>query len=189
MSIDAVSALTDALSALATAEKAINIALSCIGADAPAPCTRQDVAARTTSDQVLSVLSSAGGPLTLIDVADGVVALRRGEDEPRKHGGTRYQEICRTALMHLIMRGLVERIDPHDRKDVCVSSARPPDNSRSIDAEPRRPRPHGGLDLLDRPAVRERDGERVDRKRLPLHRDKPRQNRRKFFVPVDYALT
>lgn len=124
MSIDAVSALTDALSALATAEKAINIALSCIGADAPAPCTRQDVAARTTSDQVLSVLSSAGGPLTLIDVADGVVALRRGEDEPRKHGGTRYQEICRTALMHLIMRGLVERIDPHDRKVSIRAPAR-----------------------------------------------------------------
>lgn len=113
--IDAAAALTEALVALAEAERAINLALSAIGAAEPPPVTRQEVAVRTTSTQILSVLASSNLPLTLIDVADGVVAIRRGEDEPKKGGGTRYREMCRTALVRLIDRGLVERIPPPDK--------------------------------------------------------------------------
>jgi hypothetical protein len=112
---NAASALTDALVALAAAERAINAALAQIGAEAPPPVTRSEVAARTTSTQVLSVLAAAVDPLTLIDVADGVVAIRRGEDEPKKGGGTRYQELCRTALARLVERGLVERVSTDNK--------------------------------------------------------------------------
>jgi hypothetical protein len=115
--LEAASALTDALVALRMAEQAINVALTAIGATSPKPDdnTRTKAAVRTTSTQVLAVLSSAGEPLSLIDVADGVVALRRGEDVPRKRGGTRYQEMCRTAIARLVARGLVERVPPTDR--------------------------------------------------------------------------
>jgi hypothetical protein len=113
---DAAAALTDALVALAKAERAINLALAALGADAPAPVTRQEVAVRTTSTQVLAVLSAAGEPLPLIDVADGILALRRGEDEPKKGGGTRYQEMTRTAIARLVERGLVERVPPADKR-------------------------------------------------------------------------
>jgi hypothetical protein len=116
--ITAASALVEALSALHKAEQAINEALTAIGAEAPDPVTRQAVAVRTTGTQVLSVLSAASEPLTLIDIADGVVALRRGEDTPRPRGGTRYQEMCRTALHRLILRGLVRRVEPKDKRDL-----------------------------------------------------------------------
>jgi hypothetical protein len=115
-SIIAASALIDALAALHKAEQAINDALSAIKQDAPAPVTRQMVAVRTTGTQVLSVLSASAEPLTLIDIADGVVAIRRGEDTPKPHGGTRYQEMCRTALQRLILRGLVRRVEPTDKR-------------------------------------------------------------------------
>jgi hypothetical protein len=114
--ITAASALVEALSALHRAEQAINQALTAIGAEAPDPVTRQMVAVRTTGTQVLSVLSAASEPLTLIDIADGVVALRRGEDTPKPRGGTRYQEMCRTALQRLILRGLVRRIEPTNKR-------------------------------------------------------------------------
>jgi hypothetical protein len=61
-------------------------------------------AVRTTGVQVMHVLGSAGSPLTLQDIADGVVAIRRDEDVPKARGGTRYQEMCRTALGRLIER-------------------------------------------------------------------------------------
>lgn len=43
--------------------------------------------------------------------------VRRGEDVPRRKGGTRYQEMCRTALGRLIERGLVERVEPSNRNE------------------------------------------------------------------------
>jgi hypothetical protein len=113
---DAASALTDALVALAQAERAVTTALALIGADAPAPVTRVEVAQRTTSTQVMAVLAGAGEPLTLIDIADAVVTMRRGEDVPKKRGGTRYQEMCRTALSRLTERGLVVRVPPTDKR-------------------------------------------------------------------------
>ena len=64
----------------------------------------------------MAALAAAGEPITLIDIADAVVALRRGEDEPRARGGTRYQEMCRSALLRLIERGLVERVPPTDKR-------------------------------------------------------------------------
>jgi hypothetical protein len=113
--IDATSALIDALAALAKAEKAINLALAAIGLEAPKPPTRTQVAVRSSGAQILAILASAGEPITLIDIADGIVAMRRDEDEPRKRGGTRYQELARNALGRLIDRGLVERVPPPNR--------------------------------------------------------------------------
>jgi len=112
----ATAALIDALVALATARKAVEAALGQLGAEGYEPPTRQGAATRTTGTQVLYALSEAAEPLTLIDIADAVCALRHGEDEPRKGGGTRYQEMCRSSLMRLIERGLVERVEPTDRK-------------------------------------------------------------------------
>jgi hypothetical protein len=65
-----------------------------------------------------SVAQLIGGRMTLadIEIAEGVVAIRRGEDEPRVGGGTRYQEMCRSALLRLIERGLVARVEPTDRR-------------------------------------------------------------------------
>ena len=103
--ITTASALVEALSALHKAEQAINEALTSIGAEAPVPMTREMVAVRTTETQVLAVLAAAAEPLTMIDIADGVVALRRGEDK-----------MCRTALMRLIFRGLVRGIKPTDKR-------------------------------------------------------------------------
>jgi hypothetical protein len=111
----AASALVDALAALATATKAVNAALGEIQGGAPAT-TREAVAQRTTGTQVLAALATAGEPLTLQDVADAIVAIRRGEDEPRRGGGTRYQEMCRNALSRLIERGLVERVEPETKR-------------------------------------------------------------------------
>ena len=114
----AANALIDALSALAMARDAVNAALLAVGADAPEPPTRQGAVVRTTSTQIMSVLAASSDPLTLIDIADGVCALRRGEDEPKKGGGTRYQEMCRTSLSRLIDRGLVARVPPASKTDL-----------------------------------------------------------------------
>jgi len=105
-------ALVDALAALTKAESAVTQALAALGADTHAPIASVSVAVRTTSTQVLSVLAQASGPLTLYDVADGVLAIRRGEDTPKRGGGTRYGEMCRTALARLIERGMVVRVEP-----------------------------------------------------------------------------
>lgn len=113
--LPAASALIDALAALRKAELAINDALALIGTSSPAATTRVMVATRTTGTQILSVLANSACPLTLIDIADGVIAIRRGEDEPKGRGGTRYQEMCRSSLVRLIDRGLVERVPPKSR--------------------------------------------------------------------------
>lgn len=115
-STEAASALVDALASLAKAQQAVNLALAHIGAGTPPPPTRKHAAVRTTGTQIMAVLAAAAEPLTLIDIADGVVAIRRDEDEPKKRGGTRYQELCRTSLSRLIDRGLVERVPPADKK-------------------------------------------------------------------------
>ena len=112
--LPAAGALLDALAAIRRAEAAINVALGLIGTGAPAPTTRLRVAERTTGTQVRAVLAAAGAPLTLVDIADGVLAIRRGEDEPKGRGGTRYQEMCRSSLARLIAAGLVERVPPED---------------------------------------------------------------------------
>lgn len=112
----AATALVDALAALSLAKQAVESALHMLGAEGYDPPTRQSAAVRTTGTQVLYALSESGEPLTLIDIADRVVALRRGEDEPRKGGGTRYQEMCRNALVRLIERGLVERVPAAEKR-------------------------------------------------------------------------
>lgn len=66
----------------------------------------------------MSVLANSAGPITLIDIADGILAIRRGEDEPKIRGGTRYQEMCRSSLVRLIERGLVERVPPKSRDEL-----------------------------------------------------------------------
>lgn len=114
--LPAAAALIEALAALHKAEVAINTALSLIGTTSPAPVTRVSAAVRTTGTQVMAVLSAASEPLTLIDIADGVCAIRRGEDEPRARGGTRYQEMCRSSILRLIERGLVKRVEPTDKR-------------------------------------------------------------------------
>jgi hypothetical protein len=108
-------ALVDALSALARAEAAVQLALSMVGSDAPPVATRLGAAVRTTSTQVVSVLATASEPLELRDIADGVCAIRRGEDVPKGRGGTRYGEMCRTAISRLIERGMVVRVEPTDK--------------------------------------------------------------------------
>jgi hypothetical protein len=108
-------ALVDALSALAKAEAAVQLALSALGQDAPPPVTRLGAAQRTTSTQVMSILANASEPLDLRDIADGVCAIRQGVDVPKGRGGTRYGEMCRTAITRLIERGLVVRVEPTDR--------------------------------------------------------------------------
>lgn len=117
-SLPAASALIDALAALRKAEAAINAALAMIGTSSQVVTTRIGAAKRTTGTQILSVLANSAAPLTLIDIADGVVAIRRGEDEPRIGGGTRYQELCRSSLARLIQRGLVERVEPASRNEL-----------------------------------------------------------------------
>lgn len=115
--LPAASALIDALAALRKAEAAINTALALIGTSSQAATTRVMAAKRTTGTQILSVLANSAGPLTLIDIADGILAIRRGEDEPKGRGGTRYQEMCRSSLARLIERGLVERVPPKNRDE------------------------------------------------------------------------
>jgi len=112
----AASALTDALAALRQAQAAVEVALGHVGADGYEPPTRHQVGQRTTGTQVLAVLASSSEPLTLPDIADAVVALRRGEDEPKRGGGTRYQEMARSSIARLIERGLVRRVEPADRR-------------------------------------------------------------------------
>lgn len=116
--LPAASALVDALAAIHKAEIAINLALVALGSSSMDPPTRVQAAQRTTGTQILSVLANSAGPLTLIDIADGVLAIRRGEDEPRARGGTRYQEMCRSSLLRLIERGLVERVEPTSKRDL-----------------------------------------------------------------------
>lgn len=112
----AAAALTDALVALRRAEQAVNEAMAYVASETPPAPPRHYAAKRTTGTQILSVLAAAGEPLTLIDIADGVVAMRRDEDEPKPQGGTRYQELCRTSIGRLIERGLVERVPPADKR-------------------------------------------------------------------------
>ena len=112
----AASALVDALSALRRAEAAVNAALAHMGTGLPVPAVRVSAAQHTTGTQILTVLASAGGPLTLGEIADAVVALRRGLDEPKAGGGTRYGELCRSSILRLIDRGLVRRVEPKDNK-------------------------------------------------------------------------
>jgi hypothetical protein len=116
--LPAASALIEALARLKQVEAAINAALDQIGTTSPPPVTRVSAAVRTTGTQIIAVLAAAAEPLTLIDIADGVLAIRRGEDEPRQRGGTRYQEMCRSSLARLIDRGLVERVDPSGRHEL-----------------------------------------------------------------------
>jgi hypothetical protein len=106
----------DALAALKVAESAVNQALALIGTDEPLPTDRHRIGERTTGTQVRAVLASASAPLTLVDIADGVMAIRRGEDTPKGRGGTRYQEMCRSSIARLIDHGLVRRIPPPDGK-------------------------------------------------------------------------
>jgi hypothetical protein len=106
-------ALVEALMALRKATDQINVAIAAIDSGYVPP-TRQMAAQRTTSTQIMAILAGTGEPMTLIDIADGVVALRRDEDTPKGRGGTRYQEMCRTALRRLIDRGLVGRVEPTD---------------------------------------------------------------------------
>lgn len=108
-------ALVDALVALAKAEASVQLALSSMGQDAPPPVTRLGAAVRHTSTQVVSVLANACEPLELRDIADGVCAIRKGMDVPKGRGGTRYGEMCRTAITRLIERGVVTRVEPKDR--------------------------------------------------------------------------
>ena len=108
--------LVEALAHLARAQQAVNTVLAAIGTGTAQPDTRAHAAQRTTGTQILAVMADHHGPVTLLDITDGVVALRRSEDEPRKGGGTRYQEICRTSLGRLIDRGLVERVPPADKR-------------------------------------------------------------------------
>jgi hypothetical protein len=115
-SLSAASALLDAIVALDRAKAAINTALRSIGTDEPLPTDRKRIGERTTGTQIRAVLAAASEPLTLIDIADGVLAIRRGEDEPKGRGGTRYQEMCRSSLARLIERGLVRRVPPPDKK-------------------------------------------------------------------------
>ena len=112
----AASALIDALAALAQARIAVEAALHHIGVEGYQAPDRASVAQRTTSTQVMAVLAGYQEPITLIDVADGLAALRRGEDTPRPQGGTRYQEMARHALVRLIERGLVRRVEPGDKR-------------------------------------------------------------------------
>ena len=113
--LPAASALLDALVALRQAEAAVNAALRLLGTGSPHPTDRKRITERTTSTQIRAVLAAASEPLTLIDIADGVLAIRRGEDEPKGRGGTRYQELCRSSLARLIEGRLVERVPPTDR--------------------------------------------------------------------------
>ena len=114
--LSAASALVDAIAALNKAKAAVEAALGTLGADGYEPPTRQQAAVRTTSTQILYALGEAREPLTLVDIADAVCAMRRGEDEPRHNGGTRYQEMCRSSLLRLIERGAVRRVPPANKE-------------------------------------------------------------------------
>lgn len=115
---NAASSLVTALAALKTAEAAIDAALANLRGNEGRVSTRQACAIRSTALQVLDVLTQAGEPLVLADIADGVVALRRGEDEIRKQGGTRYQEICRNAIKRLEKQKLIVRVPPTNKHEL-----------------------------------------------------------------------
>jgi hypothetical protein len=108
----AATALIDAMAALRKADQALQIALAHVQGRTPPREVKASAAVRTTSVQVMHALAQAPDPLTLQDIADFVVAIRRGEDEPKSHGGTRYQELCRTAIGRLAKQGLIERGEP-----------------------------------------------------------------------------
>lgn len=105
-------ALVEAMAHASKAMRLVEAALVALGTEGAAPPSRAGAAVRTTSTQILAVMSRTLEPMTLIDIADGVVAIRRGEDEPKRGGGTRYQELCRTSLSRLVERGLVRRVPP-----------------------------------------------------------------------------
>jgi hypothetical protein len=102
--IVAATSLVDALSALEAARNAVSAALAAVQGQTPARDIKASVAVRTTGVQVLHALAKSPEPLTLQEIADEVVAIRRSEDEPKPGGGTRYQEMCRTAIGRLIER-------------------------------------------------------------------------------------
>lgn len=113
----AATALIDALAALRRAQQSVEVAMAYVQGRMPPREVKASAAVRTTSVQVLHALAQAPEPLTLQDIADAVIAIRRGEDEPKKHGGTRYQELCRTAIGRLARQGLVERVEPTSRDE------------------------------------------------------------------------
>lgn len=118
--------LVEALAAISQAKAQIEAALAAASAGLThVPATRRTAAVRTTSTQILTILAEIGQPTTLVDIADAVVALRRDEDEPRRGGGTRYQEMCRNALTRLIERGLVRRVEPTDRRGMMMFERAP----------------------------------------------------------------
>jgi hypothetical protein len=111
----AASALSDALVALRQAERAVESALASLAGE---PSKHRPIrpGQRTTTSQILTTLTKAGEPLTLAEIAAGVVAVRTGlQDAPRKNGGTVWQENCRKALSRLIEQGVVVRVPPADR--------------------------------------------------------------------------
>jgi hypothetical protein len=119
-------ALVEALAALRQAETAVNAALRLIEGEPAQVASRTGAAVRTTGVQILAVLAAHSQPLSLSEIADGVSSVRRDEDKPKRGGGTRYQELCRTSLHRLIARGLVERVEPPDkRRGGLVRFARP----------------------------------------------------------------
>jgi hypothetical protein len=113
----AATSLVDALAALRKAEAAVEKALALVQGQTPAADIKVGAAVRTTSVQVLAVLAQSPDPISLQDIADGVIAIRRGEDTPRLRGGTRYQEMCRNALIRLISQGVVKRVEPTSRTE------------------------------------------------------------------------
>jgi hypothetical protein len=108
--------LSEAETLLARATRMVAEAFAILAEDAPPAPPRQHAAVRTTSTQILRVLAEHGTPLTLVDIADGVAALRRSDDEPRKNGGTKYQEMCRSSLARMIEQGRIVRVPPPDRR-------------------------------------------------------------------------
>jgi hypothetical protein len=108
--------IVEALASNAKARDLLNQALALCGIDPVDPPGRERVAQRTTGTQIMAVLASHDGPMSLGEIADCVAGMRRGEDEPRKQGGTRYQEMCRTSIVRLIERGMVERVEPETKR-------------------------------------------------------------------------
>jgi len=111
----AAAALSEALIALRQAELAVQSALAALAGE-PQRHAPQNPAQRTTTAQILMTLTKAAEPLTLAEIAAGVVAVRTGlEDRPRKNGGTQWQENCRKALSRLIDQGVVVRVPPPNK--------------------------------------------------------------------------
>jgi hypothetical protein len=116
--IAAASALVTALAALTQAKASVERALGILQSEAPpADGLKTGAAVRTTSVQILHALTQSSDPMSLAAIAESVVAIRRGEDQP-KGGGTRYQEMCRSSLKRLIAQGVVERVEPTSKHDL-----------------------------------------------------------------------